>query len=75
MFVPAITSHTIFEGAIAGSAALAFFSFSFCASAAYILNDLLDLEEDRRHDSKKQRPFAAGRMSIGSATSRAASAR
>jgi len=66
VFVPAITSHTIFEGAIAGSAALAFFSFSFCASAAYILNDLLDLEEDRRHDSKKQRPFAAGRMSIGS---------
>src|SRR5437899_3384938 len=66
VFVPAITSHTIFEGAIAGTAALAFFSFSFCASAAYILNDLLDLEEDRRHDSKKQRPFAAGRMSIGS---------
>jgi 4-hydroxybenzoate polyprenyltransferase/phosphoserine phosphatase len=65
VFVPAITSHTIFEGAIASSAALAFFSFSFCASAAYILNDLLDLEEDRRHDSKKQRPFASGRMSIG----------
>jgi 4-hydroxybenzoate polyprenyltransferase len=65
VFVPAITSHTIFDGAIAGSTALAFFSFSFCASAAYILNDLLDLEEDRRHDSKKQRPFASGRMSIG----------
>ncbi len=66
VFVPAITSHTIFDGAIAGKAALAFFSFGFCASAAYIVNDLLDLEEDRRHDSKKQRPFASGRMSIGS---------
>jgi len=65
IFVPAVTSHTIFDGAIEGKAALAFFSFSFCASAAYILNDLLDLEEDRRHDSKKQRPFASGRMSIG----------
>jgi 4-hydroxybenzoate polyprenyltransferase len=65
IFVPAITSHTIFNGAVAGKAALAFFSFSFCASAAYILNDLLDLEEDRRHNSKKQRPFASGRMSIG----------
>jgi 4-hydroxybenzoate polyprenyltransferase len=66
VFVPAITSHTIFDGAIAGRAALAFFSFGICASAAYIANDLLDLEEDRRHDSKKQRPFASGRISIGS---------
>lgn len=69
IFVPAVTSHTIFDGAVAGKAALAFFSFSFCVSAAYILNDLLDLEEDRRHDSKKQRPFASGRMSIGAGIS------
>ena len=66
LFVPAITSHTIFNGAVAGNAALAFFSFGFAASAAYILNDLLDLEEDRRHPTKKQRPFAAGRIWIGS---------
>jgi 4-hydroxybenzoate polyprenyltransferase/phosphoserine phosphatase len=65
LFVPAITSHTIFDESIAGTTALAFFSFGFCASAAYILNDLLDLEEDRRHRTKKQRPFASGRLSIG----------
>jgi 4-hydroxybenzoate polyprenyltransferase/phosphoserine phosphatase len=66
LFVPAITSHTIFEGAVAGNAALAFLSLGFAASAAYILNDLLDLEEDRRHTTKKQRSFASGRTSIGS---------
>ncbi len=66
VFVPAITSHTIFSGAVAGKAALAFLSFGFCASAGYILNDLLDLEEDRCHSSKKQRPFASGRLSIAS---------
>jgi 4-hydroxybenzoate polyprenyltransferase len=49
-----------------GNATLAFLSFGFAASAAYILNDLLDLEEDRRHTTKKQRPFASGRMFIGS---------
>jgi len=65
VFVPAITSHTIFEGAIAGRAALAFFAFGFCASAAYIVNDLLDLEDDRRHKTKKHRPFASGRMPMG----------
>ncbi len=66
VFVPAITSHTIFSGAVSGRASLAFLSFCFCASAGYILNDLLDLEEDRHHHTKKQRPFASGRMSIGS---------
>jgi 4-hydroxybenzoate polyprenyltransferase len=66
LFVPAITSHTIFDGTVAGRTTLAFFSFGFCASAGYILNDLLDLEEDRRHKSKKDRPFASGRASIGS---------
>jgi 4-hydroxybenzoate polyprenyltransferase/phosphoserine phosphatase len=65
IFVPAITSHTIFDEMIAGKAALAFVSFGFCASAGYILNDLLDLEEDRQHDTKKTRPFASGRLSIG----------
>jgi 4-hydroxybenzoate polyprenyltransferase/phosphoserine phosphatase len=66
LFVPAITSHTIFDSSVFGNATLAFFSFGFAASAAYILNDLLDLEEDRRHTIKKQRPFASGRTSIGS---------
>jgi 4-hydroxybenzoate polyprenyltransferase len=65
VFVPAITSHTIFERPVAGNAALAFFAFGFCASAAYIVNDLLDLEDDRRHKTKKQRPFASGRIPIG----------
>ena len=66
LFVPAITSRTIFDGSVFGNATLAFFSFGFAASAGYILDDLLDLEEDRRHTTKKQRPFASGRMFIGS---------
>jgi 4-hydroxybenzoate polyprenyltransferase len=66
LFVPAITSHTIFDASVFGNAALAFLSFGFAASAGYILNDLLDLEEDRRHIIKKHRPLASGRMFIGS---------
>ena len=42
----------------------AFFCFSFMASATYIVNDLLDLESDRRHPSKRFRPFASGDMPI-----------
>lgn len=43
--------------------AVAFLSFGLCASATYIINDLLDIEADRRHHSKRRRPFAAGNLS------------
>ena len=43
----------------------AFVSFSFCASAAYVLNDLHDLQADRRHPTKRNRPFASGRVPVG----------
>jgi 4-hydroxybenzoate polyprenyltransferase len=43
--------------------AVAFLAFGLCASATYIVNDLLDIEADRRHPSKRNRPFAAGNLS------------
>lgn len=39
---------------------VAFVSFSLCASSVYIANDLFDLESDRQHPRKRNRPFAAG---------------
>lgn len=42
----------------------AFFSYSLISSSVYILNDLLDIEADRRHPDKQHRPFAAGTLSI-----------
>jgi len=65
VFVPAITSHTIFHKAVFIHAVLSFLAFGFAASGGYVINDLLDLEEDRRHGRKKERPFASGRLSIG----------
>lgn len=44
-----------------------FFSFSLLASATYILNDLFDLEADRNHPRKRNRPLACGEISIVSA--------
>lgn len=43
---------------------LAFVAFGLSASAIYVVNDLLDLESDRRHHRKQNRPFAAGRIDI-----------
>jgi 4-hydroxybenzoate polyprenyltransferase len=65
LFVPLFTSHKIFSDASAALAAgIAFLAFSLCASSVYLLNDLLDLEHDRKHPTKRYRPLAAGLMSI-----------
>ena len=41
----------------------AFFIFSFAASAIYIINDYTDIESDKKHPEKKNRPLASGAIS------------
>lgn len=45
----------------------AFVSFSFVASAVYVLNDIQDINEDREHPQKRNRPLASGALSISDA--------
>ncbi len=66
IFLPLLLAHAWRSSNAVGAAAgaiLAFLSFGLCASATYIVNDLLDIEADRRHHSKRRRPFAAGDLS------------
>ena len=62
IFVPLLLAHR-WNVATAAGAIVAFLSFGLCASATYIINDLLDIEADRRHPRKRRRPFAAGDLS------------
>lgn len=64
LFVPILTAHQLTNLPLLSATILAFISFSFMASAIYILNDLLDLSVDRLHPHKKNRPLAAGIISI-----------
>ncbi|MDP3607583.1 MAG: UbiA family prenyltransferase [Methylophilus sp.] len=59
ILVPLLAAHqlTSVQGLL--QAGYAFIAFSLCASAVYVLNDLLDLESDRQHIRKRKRPFAA----------------
>lgn len=66
VFVPLITAHA-FNAASLGNAMVAFLAFSIAASSLYLVNDLVDLDADRKHLTKKQRPLACGRISVATA--------
>ena len=63
IFLPLFLAHA-YNADLWKVAILAFVSFSFAASSIYIINDLFDLEADRRHKKKRERPFASGSLSI-----------
>ena len=64
VFIPLVAGHHILELDALWSATLTFVAFSLCASAIYILNDIVDVRADRKHFRKLRRPFAAGELSI-----------
>jgi 4-hydroxybenzoate polyprenyltransferase/phosphoglycolate phosphatase-like HAD superfamily hydrolase len=63
VFLPLLAAHQ-FTMASFSQALLAFLSFSLVASSVYVLNDLLDLESDRKHPRKRLRPFASGTLPL-----------
>jgi 4-hydroxybenzoate polyprenyltransferase len=65
LVVPLLLSHNLRPAPIVAAIA-AFFCFSFMASANYLVNDLLDIESDRRHPTKRFRPFASGDLGVSS---------
>jgi 4-hydroxybenzoate polyprenyltransferase/phosphoserine phosphatase len=64
VFVPLIAAHKVTELPLLGQVVAAFVAFSLCASAVYVLNDLLDVQNDRRHPRKRYRPFAAAALPV-----------
>lgn len=57
-------SHRIIEPNLFKQAVVAFFSFSLSASAVYILNNLFDLEADRKRPLKMNGPFVSGKLPV-----------
>ena len=67
VFLPLIMAHRAGNGLMLVQTLAAFFSFSLCASAVYLINDIMDLEADRNHESKRLRPIASGQFAVRSA--------
>jgi 4-hydroxybenzoate polyprenyltransferase/phosphoglycolate phosphatase-like HAD superfamily hydrolase len=64
VFVPPLLGHDLLQADTIIGSILAFVSFCAAASSIYIINDLFDLQLDRRHARKKRRPFASGMLPI-----------
>ena len=64
LFVPAVTSHLLFVERSLERSVVGFVAFCCCASAGYLLNDLVDRRHDQLHPRKRARPFAAGELSV-----------
>lgn len=64
VFLPLLAAHVADQPSRVLAGVLAFICFSLCASSVYLLNDLLDLADDRHHKSKRRRPFAAGQLPL-----------
>lgn len=65
VFLPAFFSGQILLGDVFLKTLIAFFLFSFTASLIYIINDYVDVEQDKLHPTKKNRPIASGKISKG----------
>jgi len=64
VFVPVLAAHLLVAPGLLARTAIAFVAFCCFASSGYLINDVLDLQADRRHPQKRLRPFASGRLPL-----------
>jgi len=65
LLLPLALAHQIADPKKLFAVILGILAFGLISSTSYIVNDLLDVEVDRRHPAKRERPFASGTLSLG----------
>jgi len=64
VFLPIFFSINILNTSYLATCLLAFIIFSFSSSIIYVINDMNDIEKDKLHPVKKNRPLASGAISV-----------
>lgn len=64
LFAPLIAAFQTADMLAFGQIVMGFLAFGLCASSVYLLNDIIDVADDRLHPRKCKRPFASGELSI-----------
>ena len=67
IFLPVFFDGKLFLGASWGRLLVGFAAFCLGASAIYLINDIKDLDKDRKHPTKCKRPIAAGEIPVSQA--------
>ncbi len=67
VFMPLFFGHQLMNIPLLLNAIVVFVAFSLAASSIYCFNDIIDVEDDRRHQTKCHRPIASGAMSVAQA--------
>lgn len=67
VLAPLVFSEHLLDGRYLLRSGAAFVLFCFMSSAVYLLNDIRDVESDRRHPDKRNRPVASGRLGLAAA--------
>ena len=67
LFVPLVLAHQWADLGLLGRTAIAFVLLLAVTSSTYLINDLADLDSDRRHERKRHRPLASGELPIAHA--------
>ena len=63
VFLPLFFSRNLFHRVLFLNCLIGFLAFSFISSIVYVINDLCDIERDKLHPIKKNRPLASGDIS------------
>ena len=63
VFLPLFFNHQLLNSTKLTEALVVFIAFSFISSSIYCFNDILDIEEDKKHPTKRHRPLASGSVS------------
>lgn len=64
VFAAPFTAGLIGDSEVLLDAVIAFLAFSLVASSVYLINDAIDVEADRAHPTKRNRPIAAGTVPV-----------
>jgi decaprenyl-phosphate phosphoribosyltransferase len=67
LFFPIVFNGSLLNADLALKAVFGFVSFCLMSSVVYIINDIKDVEMDKMHSTKKDRPIASGAVSVKSA--------
>ena len=66
VYLPIIFSGDLLDYSILQKTTLVFISFCFISGAVYCFNDIIDIEKDKQHSSKKNRPLPSGKLTKNS---------